>query len=188
MNKAGTARKAAAGRKRAKTPMLDSLQPEEAARVLRKLIDSNPKLRAEAEGIARSLLSEQGDFEVLADGLEWELGVPGIDEMKRQIDLGLEANALETCKGILLGLYRFAQGGQGLVDWAPDYPAQTACDVAKVWVTGDMEGTPPPGASSRRKLAEFPRKFLDDFVADWKVMLSRHLCPDKESRGKSPTR
>jgi hypothetical protein len=90
----------------------------------------------------------------------WEILVeivkPFIDEMKRQIDLGLEANALETCKGTLLGLYRFAQSGQGLVDWAPDYPAQTACDVAKVWVTGDMEGSPPPGARGRRKLAEFP--------------------------------
>lgn len=199
-----------AGRKRVKTPVLDRLQPEEAATVLRKLIDSNPDLGVDAERVAKSLLSEKADFEVLAGDLEWGLGIPGIDEinqrsgrtplgyvdpgeaawevlaeivkpfideMKRLIDLGLEAKALETCKGTLLGLYRYQQSGKGLADWAPDYPTQAACDVVKVWVTGEMEGTPPLGARGRRKPAEFPRKFLDNFVADWKGMLSRHLYP-----------
>jgi hypothetical protein len=57
-------------------------------------------------------------WEILEETVE-----PVLDDMKRHIELGLEAEALEICKGMVLGLYRLSerQGGD-VLGWAPDFP------------------------------------------------------------------
>jgi len=61
----------------------------------------------------------------------WELLdealAPFLDEMKRDIELGFKKAATSICAGIILGLYRCREGGSGLaLNWAPDFPAETA--------------------------------------------------------------
>jgi hypothetical protein len=62
----------------------------------------------------------------------WELleeaVAPFLEDMQRQIELGLETEALEICKGVVLGLYRLRKEtkGDGLIGWAEDFPAETA--------------------------------------------------------------
>ena len=66
-----TARKAtkATGRPKGKATLLDGLKPEEAQAILQRLLVAHPDLRAEAELIARSLLSEMS-FASVADKVE----------------------------------------------------------------------------------------------------------------------
>ena len=44
-------------------------------------------------------------MEILEEMLE-----PFVEDMKRHLELGLEAEALEICKGLVLGCYRRAGG------------------------------------------------------------------------------
>jgi len=47
---------------------------------------------------------------------------PVLDDLKRHIELGLEAEALEICKGMVLGLYRLNERVRGdVLGWAPDF-------------------------------------------------------------------
>jgi hypothetical protein len=58
---------------------------------------------------------------------------PFLDEMKRDIELGFEKAATSICAGIILGLYRCRGGGSDLaLDWAPDFPAETAKEAVAI--------------------------------------------------------
>jgi hypothetical protein len=67
--------------------------------------------------------------EILEETLE-----PFVEDMKRHLDLGLEAEALEICKGVVLGCYRLSEreGGE-LLAWAPDFPGEAAGNVLEAW-------------------------------------------------------
>ncbi len=46
---------------------------------------------------------------------------PVLDDLKRHIELGLEAEALEICKGMVLGLYRLNERVRGdVLGWGAD--------------------------------------------------------------------
>lgn len=59
---------------------------------------------------------------------------PFREDMKR---LGLEAEALKICKGLVLGCYRLSErAGGDVLGWAPDFPAEAAGDVLEAWYFG----------------------------------------------------
>jgi len=98
-----------------------------------------------------------------------EAAQPFLDDIKRQIKLGLEMEALEICKGVLLGLYRVEHGkSEGLLEYAADFPAEAAGNAIQTWLTGDLLGKTP-----RRKGLEFPREFIEQFLPEWRDMIER---------------
>jgi hypothetical protein len=63
-------------------------------------------------------------WELLDEAVE-----PFLSNMKRQMELGFEGEALEICKGILLGLYRVHDMKRDdFLGWAEDFPTDAAAD------------------------------------------------------------
>lgn len=111
-----------------------------------------------------------GQEEILEEAVE-----PFVDDLKRQIDLGLETEALELCQGLVLGLYRVAHGkGAALVEWAPDFPAEAAARAIETWGTGG-QSRKASERGARRPRPPFPQAFIDRCVPDWRDMVSRIL-------------
>lgn len=103
-------------------------------------------------------------WEILEEAVE-----PFVSDIKRRIELGLESEALEICKGVALGLYRVEHGKEGeLAQWAPDFPAEAAGNAIRTWLTGDLLKKAP-----RRKGLAFPQQFVDRFVPEWRDMIAR---------------
>ncbi len=96
---------------------------------------------------------------------------PFIEDMKRQLELDLDAEALEICKGVVLGLYRVRkEQGDDVLQWAPDFPAETAAHAVTTWRDGGDKKTARRG---RRKQRVFPRDFVKEFVPEWEDLTSR---------------
>lgn len=100
---------------------------------------------------------------------------PFLEDMKRQIELGLEAEALEICKGVVLGLYRVRdEKGSEFLGWAPDFPDETAVFVIETWcVGGDSKRTVARTSLQRRRA--FPQEFVVEFVPEWDSLIARTL-------------
>lgn len=193
-------RKVPAAKKR-KAIALGKLQPSKAKKVLQALLKAHPKLKAEAEEIARSLISDVS-FHEIAGEVEWELEShdldelnaragktrwgytdpndaaheilheaidPIIEEMQRFLELGLDREALETCQGLVFGLYDVRnKKNDGCLGWAPDFAEQTAEEVIEKWSKG-IRGKGTKGARTRL------RSFLDELAPDWSPMFDRVL-------------
>ena len=182
---------------------LERLKPEEAAGVLRHLLEVHPDLATEAEEMARSLLHQVDyeevaaeiedeiralDYEVLnarAGSHEWgyvepseaaweileETVEPFREDMKRHLELGLEAEALEICKGLLLGCYRLSErAGGDVLGWAPDFPGEAAGNALEVWYTGTDDPKSPEAREKKRP--PLPPDFLS-LVPKWIPMIER---------------
>jgi hypothetical protein len=144
---------------------------------------------AEIEDEIRALDYE--DLNVRADGHEWgyveppeaaweileETVKPVLDDMKRHIELGLEAEALEICKDMVLGLYRLSEReGGDVLGWAPDFPAEAAGNALEFWHAGADE---PQSRDIRRKTRPpLPQDFLS-MVPKWIPMIERILKETK---------
>lgn len=80
---------------------------------------------------------EPGDAasELLEKALE-----PFLMDMRRRIDLGLEAAAVETCQGIVLGLYqcRDAHASEAAVKLAQEFPEETAAQALATLRAGSV--------------------------------------------------
>jgi len=100
---------------------------------------------------------------------------PFLEDMKRQIELGLEAEALEICKGVVLGLYRVRdERGSEFLGWAPDFPDETAAFSIETWcVGGDSKKT--AGRTSLQRRRAFPQEFVVEFVPEWDSLIARTL-------------
>lgn len=95
---------------------------------------------------------------------------PFIEDMKRQSELGLDAGALEMCKGVVLGLYRVRnEQGDDVLQWAPDFPAETAAHAVAAWRGGDKK----TAARGHRKQRVFPPDFVKEFVPEWEDLIDR---------------
>jgi len=195
--------KGQAARKDAGRRTLERLKPEEAAGVLRHLLEVHPELASEAEGMARSLLHQVDyediaaeiedeiralDYEVLnarAGPHEWgyvepseaaeeileETVQPYREDMKRHLELGLEAEALEICKGLVLGCYRLSErAGGDVLGWAPDFPGEAAGYALEVWYTGT--DAPKSRAARRKNRPPLPADFLS-LVPKWIPLIER---------------
>ena len=74
-----------------------------------------------------------------------ETVAPFLDDLKRRVDLGLEDEALEMCKGLVLGFYRLDhEGGGELLQWAPEFTVETAAYALEVWRDGARREQSPP--------------------------------------------
>ena len=104
--------------------------------------------------------STDAAYEILREALE-----PTIQEMQRQIELGLEREALETCKGLILGLYGVRdKKGDLCLAWAPDFSENTAEEILSEWI-GDPKRT--------GKKRSYPRSFIEQHVPEWKSLFER---------------
>lgn len=105
----------------------------------------------------------------------WELLQEAVDpvlaNMKRQMELGLEADALETCKGLLLGLYRIrGMKGDEFLGWAPDFPADAAAHAVRILAgREDAKRTKGNGHAGPRLDPEF----ADKRVPEWRDLITR---------------
>ena len=195
--------KGQAARKDTGRRALERLKPEEAAGVLRHLLEVHPDLATEAEEMARSLL-HQVDYEDVAAEIEDEIRAldyedlnaragrhewgyvepseaaeeileetvqPYREDMKRHLELGLEAEALEICKGLVLGCYRLSErAGGDVLGWAPDFPGEAAGNALEVWYTGTDD--PKSRDTRRKKRPPLPPDFLN-LVPKWIPMIER---------------
>jgi len=86
---------------------------------------------------------------------------PLLEELGRQIKLGLEADALETLKGIALRLYMVRNDqGEGCLGWAEDFPSDAAGRAVAQWQS-DKSRT-----RAAQSLAGKNLKALVEFVAE----------------------
>jgi hypothetical protein len=98
-------------------------------------------------------------WEILEEALE-----PFREDMKRHLELGLETEALEICKGLVLGCYRLSErAGGDVLGWAPDFPGEAAGHALEVWYTGSDD---PKNRKGRKKLPPLPADFLQ-LVPKW---------------------
>ena len=106
-------------------------------------------------------------WEVLQEAVD-----PALEDMRRLAALGMETEALETCKGIVLGLYRVRkETDDGLLAWVPDFPAEAAADAVIAWRACRARGR----ASNRRARtpSPLPADFVDAFVPEWREVIGR---------------
>ena len=190
-----------------KKSLLESLNPGEAAVVLRRLLAAHPELDTEAEDVTKAFLRED-NFEDIAEDVydsvqvlgydelngragrhEWGYVEPGdaaseilsetvapfLDDLKRRVDLGLEGEALEICKGLVLGFYRLDHevGGE-LLKWAPEFTVETAAYALEIWHDGARREQFRRHRSGPKR-AVLPEDFVDQFVPDWAGMIERVL-------------
>ena len=187
---------------------MESLNPDEAAIVLRRLVAAHPELETEGEAMTKTLLREDS-FEQIAEDVydsvqvlghdqlngragrhEWGYVEPGdaasdilsetiapfLDDLKRRVDLGLEVEALEICKGLVLGFYRLDhEGGGELLQWAPEFTVETAAYALEICRDGTRLEQSPPHRGGRRKRSVLPENFVEQFVPDWAGMIERLL-------------
>jgi hypothetical protein len=109
-------------------------------------------------------------WEILEEAVE-----PFTADIKRRIELGLEADALEICKGTVLGLYRVDHSGGGPVaEWAPDFPAEAAGNAIDAWLApGPAKRASMSGPRRKaRKRSAFPQEFVEE-VSEWGEMITR---------------
>lgn len=162
---------------------MEHLQPAEAQQVLRTLLAARPDIMPVAEKIAGSLLADvsceqvadnveeallsldfddvhagptefgytepdEGAWEALEEAVR-----PFHEDLKRHIELALEAEALEICKGILLGLYRVRERrSHDVLAYAEDFPEEAAGNALDTWQrTGLTKG------AKKRRRPDFPR-------------------------------
>jgi hypothetical protein len=91
--------------------------------------------------------------------------------MKRHLELGLEAEALEICKGLVLGCYRLSErAGGDVLEWAPDFPVEAAGHTLEVWYTGGDD--PKNRRRCERKRSSLPADFLG-LIPKWVPMIER---------------
>jgi hypothetical protein len=181
--------------------VLERLQPREAECVLRTLVRAHPEMAPVAEEIAISLLKDVSCDHVAKDveeaighlGMEdmdsgpsplgyselvdeaWDVLdktlEPFLEDLKRHIALDLEIEALELCKGILLGLYRLREDQRHeVLAQAPDFLMEAAGETAAAWRhTQRLEGR----KRRRRRRPEFPTGFLRKQVPEWRALIER---------------
>jgi hypothetical protein len=96
---------------------------------------------------------------------------PFMSDMKRLAALGLAAAALETCKGIVLGLYWARdRSGSGVLEWAQDFPEETAAEALCSWREGR--------GFRRRARDELLNGFAPTHAPEWADLVARALLED----------
>lgn len=58
---------------------------------------------------------------------------PFVDDLRRRIALGAEAAAIETCRGVVVGLYRVrGKNPDAVLGWAHDFPIEAAAQAVSI--------------------------------------------------------
>jgi hypothetical protein len=59
---------------------------------------------------------------------------PLVEDLKRHLELGLEAETLEVCKGLVLRCHRRSEReGGDVLGWASDFPVEAVGNAVEVW-------------------------------------------------------
>ena len=96
---------------------------------------------------------------------------PYLDDLKRHLELGLEAEALAVCKGLVLGCYRLSEReGGDVLGWAPDFPAEAAGNALEIWSTGADDHQ--SRGTQRKKRPPLPPDFLS-MIPKWIPLIAR---------------
>ncbi len=101
----------------------------------------------------------------------WELlgeAVEGfLADMKRCIGLGLHGAAVDVCCGVVLGLHQAGESGsEGVLEWAPDFAAETAGHAVETLIRACPAGE---RAAARDRLVEA----VGRQVPEWEWMVER---------------
>jgi hypothetical protein len=83
---------------------------------------------------------------------------PFLHDLERRVKLGHEDEAVEVCKGIVLGLYRAERGGFELLEYAEDSPSELAGQAVEIL------------RRPRRRYA-LPRNFVEKFTPKWEWLI-----------------
>jgi len=157
-------------------------EAEEMARSLLHQVDYQ-EVAAEIEDEIRALDYE--DLNARAGSHEWgyvepseaavdileETLEPFVEDLERHLELGLEAEALEICKGLVLGCYRLSKReGGNVLGWAPDFPGEAAGHALGLWYTGT--DAPKSRGTRRNKRLWLPPDFLS-LVPKWVPRIER---------------
>lgn len=79
---------------------------------------------------------------------------PYFHDLERRVKLRHDAEALEVCKGMVLGLYRAEHRGFELFEYAEDSPSELAGQAVEIW-------------RCRRRDCTFPRNFVEKYTPKW---------------------
>ena len=79
---------------------------------------------------------------------------PYFHDLERRVKLRHEDEALEVCKGIVLGLYRAAHRSFELLEYAEDSPSELAGRAVEIW-------------RRRRREWAFPHQFVEKYTPNW---------------------
>ena len=169
---------------RARYDCLDVLTGDEAQIVLKDLLSSRPDLISDARRAANALLATVSFTDVAADVVDalqaldlddldagprpgayvepseaaWnvieKVVTPYFHDLERRVKLRHEDEALEVCKGIVLGLYRAEHRGFELLEYAEDSPSALAGQALEIWCR-------------RRRDCIFPRNFVEKYTPNW---------------------
>ncbi len=169
---------------RAKYDCLDVLTGDEAQIVLKDLLSSRPDLISDARRAANALLATVSFADVAAnlvgalqaldlDDLDagprpggyvepseaaWnaigKVVTPYFHDLERRVKLRHEDEALDVCKGIVLGRYRTEHRSFELLEYAEDSPSELAGQAVDIW-------------RRRRRDWTFPRNFVEKYTPNW---------------------
>jgi hypothetical protein len=99
-------------------------------------------------------------WELLEEALE-----PHLSEMRRRIELSLEAAAVAACQGIVSGLYRCqGQTTDKVLAWAEDFPAESAGEAVATLARAS--------AAKHRRAWRLPAAFKEQ-VPEWADLIDR---------------
>jgi hypothetical protein len=102
---------------------------------------------------------------------------PFVEDMKRHLGLGLDEEAFEICKGIVLGLYQCRNASADeFLGWEPDFPAEAAANALERWLSGGGRKPRAQSVATRRRV--FPKDFIGAHVPEWREMLEGVLCKE----------
>ncbi len=88
---------------------------------------------------------------------------PFVDDLRRRISLGAETAAVETCRGIVVGLYRVrGKNPDAVLGWAEDFPVEAAAQAVSILSAA--------GRGSRRW--SLPSE-IEQEVPDWASRIER---------------
>ena len=83
---------------------------------------------------------------------------PHLLDLERRVKLGHQDEAVEVCKGIVLGLYRAERTGFELLEYAEDCPSEIAGRAVEIW-------------HRRRRNHVFPRDWVETFTPNWEWLV-----------------
>lgn len=106
----------------------------------------------------------------------WQLLEKAVDpfllNLKRYLELRLDREALEICKGVVLGLYRIRRArGHEFLEWAEDFPAEAAADALRILAGSEQRVI----ALGRRAGPHFDEDFVNDEVPEWRGLIALAL-------------
>ena len=157
---------------------------DEAQTVLNELLSSRPDVISDARRAANALLATVSFADVAADvfGALQALDLDDLDagprpggyvepseaawnaiervvtpyfhDLERRVKLRHEDEALDVCKGIVLGLYRAEHRGFELLEYAEDSPSELAGRAVEI-------------CRRRRREWTFPHNFVEKYTPNW---------------------